>query len=99
MRNSSFQSSLGTVIKDHPWMANLLSLAGTLGSITLAQWSLVGGLIVMILTAILTSLNIYVTWRDKVARHRKSTMTRIGDNGATEWPDTIIQEREDRAGN
>lgn len=67
--------------------ATTITWIGLLGTITLAQWSLIAGLVVAVLTAIYTCLNIYIAWRDKIARYRppqaRTRATDFGEHDAT----------------
>ncbi len=68
-------------MKDHPVIANVATVAGAVGSITLSQWSVIAGLVLAVLTIIYTSINIYVLWRDKVIRYRRpQARTRATDH-------------------
>ncbi len=66
----------------HPIATNVAAVVGTVGSFTLAQWSVLAGIVVAVLTIIYTGLNIYVLWRDKIIKYRKpGTRTRATDHG------------------
>lgn len=54
------------------WGKILLSWVGTLGTIGLAQWHVVVGILVGLAVLIFTCLQIYVLWRDKIVRWRPS---------------------------
>lgn len=58
----------------------LAGIGGVIGSITLAQWSIVMGMIAAAFTAVFMAMQAFVLYRDKIAGYREpGTLTRRED--------------------
>lgn len=68
----------------HPFIAavvkSFVGLAGTVGTVTLAQFHLFTGILVGLFTLVFIGLQVYVLWRDKIIKYRPNTRTRSTDN-------------------